>query len=332
MRDLKRRTMAVLSIAALFAACDDEENGTTGSGNDAGPPPAYDAGNVVPPDPVADGAAPPVVDSGAKADGEASAAPTVSASVGSTAWIRVADENVVADFFEDDTILRASDGAACVAYVRSLTKAFSAAGTLTVSTAGQLGGLPLPVLIDPGEADNEYFVPFELDGLLFPRAAGIVVQLEKPAFGAFPAMPVQSLKSPAFDKVTVTAPTVPDAGVGVNPTLPIKAGEPYTITWQVPASPPADQRVFVSVFSLFPPAGATHKADVFCSYALSTGQGVIPASLLTEVKSRVGANASGNIHIYAGSQKEVVAGSASYLIEVSRPDSTTIAESFAQLK
>ncbi len=63
---------------------------------------------------------------------------------------------------------------------------------------------------------------------------------------------------------------------------------------------------------------------IFCGFPLADGQATIPAALLKEVKTRVGAG-GGFIRIHAGDFKEFTGGGASYVIEVGHEDGTTFA-------
>ena len=297
-------------IALVCACTDDPSNeGTGGTTADSGAS-SPDAGMQ-----GVDGAA---NDSGASDSGtsgeDADAGPTITSAVGPTGFVRVFNDFIVGEFYEDDTIVRASNAPECVIHLRSGSKPASPAGTLTIGgpILGSDGGADQPVTVDADPAGaNIYFV----EGPIFPPDDALLVHVEGAGTFAFPAMPVQVLRPPPADLVAVTAPALDDAG-----TLGIPSTKPLQVTWTAPANAKADARMTFTFTGLDADVTASQGA-LYCSYPLASGQATIPANVLTELRTRVGGtNARGAIQVYAGGSKEFSANGASYFLATSRLD------------
>lgn len=253
-------------------------------------------------------------------DTGADAGPTMSTTVGYGGQIFVGADAVLASFYEDDSILHWSNAPGCVAFVRSPNKKVSAAGTLTVAgqVVGSDGGTDTNIVVDP-DPDNGYFY----FGPVYPAVDTITasVQLEglPPPFAALAA---DNYRPPREAAVPITAPAAPDASTPPG----ITASSPYTITWTAPTGGFVnDQQISVSLAVLGAAAVGSKNTQLFCTFPLNAGTGTIPANVLTEVKARGGAGAlDAQMHIYAGTAKEVKTGNGSYFVEVARADSTSL--------
>src|SRR5262249_33589914 len=144
--------------------------------------------------------------------------------------------------------------------------------------------------------------------------------VEKEGTDTFPAMGVQSLRSPLTAPITLTKPVAPDAGA----TLTVPVTQAFEVAWPVPGGTITEQRLFVS-FTEIDNAAHSKRAFLLCGYPLSQGQASIPANLLADLKSRLGSNGTGFLRVSTGGQKEATPSGASYVIEVTRPDTTNLA-------
>ncbi|MBX3262294.1 MAG: hypothetical protein KF782_21610 [Labilithrix sp.] len=243
--------------------------------------------------------------------------------------MKVRDGYIIARFLEDDTIVRASNAPDCVVHVRSATKSFSPAGSLTVGGAivGVDGGPEQAIVVDPDETQQYLYAPDPPpeSGGVFPPTETLIVQIEGSGALAFPLMPAQSLPSPAAGALTIAKPAVdPDSADPVG----IPTSEPFELVWTPPATPHADHRV---ILALEDATGeeSPRIASLHCSFPIAAGKGTVPANLLTELKSRIGGSGtpSALMQVVAGGYKEFTGGGASYVIEVSRDDTGFVAVS-----
>jgi hypothetical protein len=316
-----RRTYQWLSLGVLVAAgitasaCgdDDDANTATNTTPDGGSTPQPDSGST-----GADGSAPvnPTdAGDGGKADagGDADAGPTVTSSFGPTGQIDVFNDGIFAYFWEDETILRASDSTECVAHFRSETKPLSPAGTVTIGgdIVNWSGGAQAPMVLTPSDGFNAYEY---YDSLVFPTDDEFApVQVEKTSTTVFPAIAVRDFQPPPSGQVTVTAPVKPASG-----DLIVPSGQDLTVAWTVPAKTTGLQLRFrygeIVVNGKW--------AHLFCTFPLAAGTGRVPASLLSAIRTRLGAAANGSIRVYAGGAAEIAVGNASYSVMVTRSDST----------
>lgn len=328
-RRLLTTALGVSCCAGLFLlACSSDEDtpggGSTTGGVDASPDsstnPGSDGGAKV------DSGQPPT-DSGSDMDvtvptdaGDAGldAGPTRTTEVKATGLIRVGDLYAQARFSEDDTIVRWSHAPQCLTIVRSATKPFSTAGTVTIG--GQIvnsdGGTTSVVELN---APDYYY-----DGVVLPLTSEFTVDIsEGPGNPAFPALPTQTIRPSAATPVTINGP-LPDAG---TMELPVEANKPLTFTWAVPTGDIAEQR-----FSLdlqFFPSGAdgSKNVEVFCDAALSTGTLTIPTELMNDAVAQTlpasGSGAGAALSLFAGGYKVVAIKEALYVITAATDPSTS---------
>jgi len=298
--------------AALLACGDDTEIPavTAAPGRDAATPPVDDA-SMTPPT---------TNDGGADANNAPDAGPTATRQLGATGRFQVPNDGIFVSFFEDDTIVRWSNAPGCVLHVRAESKPLSAAGVVTVGgpVVGTPGGLPAQVQLQADPATygtNQYIYP----NAVYAADGEPVVQIGSAEFApSFPLLPATALR-PFGGTVTVTAPAVPDGG-----TLLVPSTAPLAITWTPPTTTNvATQHFIVSLYTAGTALGAKSTL-LSCRYPLGSGSGAIPANVLADVKAYAAdPNATGSLAFTAGGYAEVATGSASYVIEVARNDSTT---------
>jgi hypothetical protein len=248
------------------------------------------------------------------------AGPTVTNTPGSTGEISVQPDIVVADFYEDDTIVHWSNAPNCVAFARGTNKKSGPAGTLKVGgeVVGKDGGadMEIEVSYDP---DMGYFFP----ATVFPPVDTYSVNVQTTQAVGFAPMPVEAFRPSREAPITLTAPAALDGGA--FPTIPSTA--PYTITWTAPTGGFVnDQVIIVSMVITGSSALTAKNLRLYCTFPLKDGTGTIPANVLSEIKTRGGGGASldGLMHIYSGGAKEVKLSTGSYFVEVARTDSTSI--------
>lgn len=309
--------MAVSIIAATVVACGDDDTTNDKPGGDAGNDSSTPRDSSVPDTSSSDsGGGTDASDAGVDAE----AGPTTTVTLSSAGRIQVFQDAIFGEFLEDQTIVRASNAPECVAHIGSKGKLFAKAGTLTVG--GQIvnsdGGPTQAIAVQPGPFVDDTGYTYEyfafLDGInIFPPDDSLTLQVQTGGTATVGAMPVQTLRPPPAAQVTVTAPAVPDGGV-----LNIPSTLPFNVTWTAPDAG-ADLRVFIGILEL---DSVQKRANIYCGYPLSAGKATVPANFLGEVRARLGVASQGKIHIWVGGQKEAVVGSDSFVIEVTRPDST----------
>jgi hypothetical protein len=309
----------VLAGATALACGDDDAGSATNVGVDAGGTPT-DSGTQ----PLPDGNVPPsstdagdagVSDAGGDAGSDADAAPTVTASIGPTGLIELADIGAIAFFYEDDTIVRASDSPECVGHLRSETKPSSPAGTITIGgdIVGANGGPATALEIAP-DSTNFYFGP----DLVFPADDALTLQVQMSATSVFPPLAVQTLKTPPAGTVVVSAPAKADAG-----DLDVPSDKDLAVAWTPPAST-TGQNLYFRFSDI---VGNGKRASISCHFPLAAGSGRVPASLLSYVRNWLGGEAVGLVLTQAAGANELAAGGASYVIFTARTDSTTLSYS-----
>ncbi len=289
--------------------------------------------------PDADTPSPPpvaVVDAGAS---------EVTAVVGQTGVIQIAADSVGAYFSEDDTIVRAVAAPECVAYLRSVTKPHSAAGTLTVTSdrVGQPGGPLEPLVMEPSsapDAHNAYSgypgpletwrddagIPnYEVQTPFFPQypdpRASTRVQLALSGSVVFPALAVTTLRSsPADIEVTEPSFSVEEVAAELAGLQPLVHGlsraEPLVVGWELLGSEPEAVVLWVSDLSVEATAGGLPvTAELYCRWPAAARRGVVPASLLGAIHARLGTGpANGNMTLVLGDGNEVATAGASYFM------------------
>jgi hypothetical protein len=236
--------------------------------------------------------------------------PKITSSSGSTGDVHVFNDYVTAAFHEDDTILRSDAAPDCLVHVRSETKPFSPAGTLTIGgpIVGSDGGTASIIEVTPDAVGY-----YEYVGSVFPATDDLLLQIEASSTVTFPAMSVQSLRLPPANPIVVTKPALPDSG-----NLAISSTEPLEIAWTVPSGAKPDLRVGVRFNEIN--GEGSKLATLYCSFPLSAGAGHVPADLLSAIKNQVGTTGTGLVEVHVGSQKEFSSKGASYVIAVLRPD------------
>ena len=251
--------------------------------------------------------------------------PPTTLTYGSTGRIEVAPDFIGGVFFADDRILRAAAHPECVVHLESAEKAFTRAGTLTVSSelVGMPGGPPLPIVINP-DARKEYWAFPDLALYNFPDGTNVQIQLA--GTSVMPALPVTTLRSPIYGTIDVTEPVPPGEGV-----LQISSSAPLTVQWNVPTTDggpdAAAQRLTLRLFALSP----VRWAQLYCSWPLSAGQGAVPAVLLSELREQLewaGALDS-VVDLFTGEFAEVTTATSSYVLYVTPEVATTFPRSFS---
>ena len=222
--------------------------------------------------------------------------------------IQVFDDAAFAYFFEDDTILRASTRR--VRRLRPLeTKPASAAGDRLVAPTAPI----LAIRVEPDEFN--FYGAFDP---VFPPDAELDVTLEMNATSVFPAIGVQTLRTPPVGTVAVSQPSAPATG-----NLSVPSDRDFVFTWTVPATTDGlrMQLHFADITST-----SGRRAQISCAYPLAAGTGRIPASLLAAVKTQLGNGGEGFVYTFAGGGGELVVAGTSYVIFASRQDSTSLGQ------
>lgn len=305
-------------VGASSACSDDEASAPCPTPNDASFP-----------DALTD-AAPPATDSGVADTGPTDAGPTVSVTLGVTGDIKIGPDLLFAYFHQDDTIIRSSEEPGCVAFVRSLNKAYANALDLQVDGDffGQDGG-PAGVQTfgaDPTSNAYEYFLA--AGEAFYPNDVAVRVKLSKTADVVFPEIPVTTLRSSTLPLLTITEPTLPDG----SPKVTFSAAKDFEVKWTVPPSVDAGAAPSERVVVTLKQFGTITKAgELFCSFPIAAGKGRVPSSLLREFRKLMvpaaGAAITGGIlNISSGDQRELRIGEASYVVQTTRDDFGPAAE------
>ena len=264
------------------------------------------------------------------------AGPSVTSTLAATGTIELAPSLMLAYFRYDDTVVRTSAEPGCVLFVRTAYKPFANAGNLIVGGdfVGKDGGLATPGSYSTENAMGNAYEVFLSPEVFFPTAPAMRLQIEKADYEAFPAIALTTLRTPTTTPLQVKTPSVPDAGP-----LVLSAAKGLSISWSVPASedagslPPA--RVSVSLKGL---ATASLEADLRCGFPVASGGAVLPPSLLREIQRRlqpgsVGpAITGGFLSIGFGDQREIRSGDATYVVQVTRSESSSFVDVEATLE
>ena len=222
---------------------------------------------------------------------------TGAADPGRVGNIRIFQDAVLAWMQEGVTI--AHFPPACVVHQTVLETPYSDAGTLTVGgpIIGAEGAAAEPIV----PALN-YVGAYEYFGPTFPPTGEPVLEVSLSGLGAFPAMPVQTLTGPPSTAVSNTKPEPPGDGWDH---LRVPSDGPFRVRWTPPASANPDNRLFVGLRGFYDwDSTTTVIANVFCSYDLSAGQGVIPEDVLDYILREVGRNPCAYFHVGVGDQVE----------------------------
>jgi hypothetical protein len=298
-------------------------------GADASPEDASDD----PSGPSEDARVPDASDSGRLPDGDASAA-RLEVETGTSAYLRIFDGIVFGNVYLDDTIVRVVNGPECVAFVRSAIKCSIGIGTMTIGgdMVGRDGGPPAPVAINPDETPcppgPSYAHFLDAPPFFFRPTGNDRVLVDVAGLGGdVAALPVTTLRGTQFEQVTVTAPVPADAGA-----LAISTAADFVVRWTVPDGGSTTQKVFIGMRGV---ALGNRTAELACSFDFNSGQAVLPQSLLAALKTQLGGTGKVDIaafKVFAGDLRIVSARDTTYLIEVSRQESTTYTEGPATLE
>lgn len=255
--------------------------------------------------------------------------PTLTETAGPSGNILVFPDAAFGNFFGDTTILRASDSPACVGNIKA-GFFFSPVGEMTVTSDFLLAtGSPTATVSLEFDGSSYGFVggpPF-----VYPVGQSIHVGVQATGEGALPALPPTDLCSPAVDFLRVLAPVLPPSG-----DLVIRSNKDLTVVWKLPeegqrAEGCGEPRVVVDLFFI---AGAVLNGEIRCGFPLSARRGVIPASLLHEMRSRISpASPIGGalFRVAVGDQLEARSGTASYVVELGGGQSTNLGQVSATL-
>lgn len=245
--------------------------------------------------------------------------------------VSIFPDAVFGDFFASGAILRASDSTACVGRIRPIPEGKSLVGEMKVTSPFlALTGAPSATVILDQDVDNEYIFiggpPF-----VYPRDRRVSVSVETTGGSGLPALPKTELHSASFPFLEVLEPVIPPVGE-----LVIPSDQDFHVIWKPPvhgkgrsavgASSRSEARVVVSLWFI---AGFTLDGEIRCGFPVSAGRGVIPASLLREMRERISPDApipSAILNVFLGDQREVRPGGASYVIELGPFDNTTVGQ------
>lgn len=322
----------LLLLCATSACTSAGGSGSSGSASSSsGTPVVTDSPTL----PAAEGGAPAgcvtevdagVVDAGVEAGpaDSASPVPELVTTIGSTGFVQIYNEGLIASFFEDDQIVHSPASPECVEHIRSGTKASSAAGDIVLSgeNFGKDGGPPT-LTVTPDETFQYLAFP---ERPLFLRESSMTVQFEKGGVVAFPAIDAVTLHSPPPGTIQITTPVLPPDGQAVI----VKSDAPFEVRWPAPAAVP-HQKMLVSLYFV---TGPTRVGDIHCAFPLSDGVGAIPQRLLEDLKKRVGGTTGlgGRLRVLVGDQRAIEVSGASYVIELTAADSTNIIETPSELQ
>ncbi len=245
--------------------------------------------------------------------------------------ISIFPDAVFGDFYASGTILRASDSTACVGRIRPIPEPKALVGEMKVTSPYlALTGAPSATVILDQDVDNEY-VFFGGPPFVYPTDRSVSVRVETTGGSGLPALPPTELRSSPFPFLEVIKPVIPPVGE-----LVIPSDEDFRVLWKPPvhgknrsadgADWGREARVVVSLWFI---AGFTLDGEIRCGFPVSAGRGVIPESLLREMRERISPDApivSANLNVFLGDQREVRPGGASYVIELGPFDNTTVGQ------
>lgn len=297
---------------------------------DAGPDAAPDATPSLPDAAPQLDAAPDVVDAGPD-----TSAPTPVVDAGdrteeirSVGVIRVGRDFVVATFSEDDTVIRYAEAPNCILVVRSASKPYSPAGTVTVAgeVVGAPGGPDAGTMVGPGLDNRNLYV--QTGVLVTPPTADFTVDVSQGPFTpAFPELLPQTMR-PSLSVATVV--TSPDRDAG--PELAVPTDKALTITWTVPAGQTAEQS-FIFDLELIPSGQeGSRKPRLICDAPLAKGTLTIPAAALAEAKAVtlpfLLPAAYGSVGMFAGGYKVLDVKNATYILRAAAESPTDNSTTF----
>src|SRR5262249_14971381 len=127
-----------------------------------------------------------------------------------------------------------------------------------------------------------YFGPVGAPPFVFPVGQRVEVTVETTGSSVNPAMPLTRLHSADDSFIQVFTPVIPNSGV-----IEVDSTQPLEVTWQRPAGHPEEPEHNKLIVALWDIAGPSLVGEVRCGFDLAKGRGVIPMSLLHEVKVQV---------------------------------------------
>lgn len=254
---------------------------------------------------------------------------TITSRIGPTGFIEILEYGIFASFYEDDQIITASNAPNCVAWVRGSNKPISPAGdpfgqgpdiTASSSTYGFN-----PIQIEP---DSTNFYLF--GDSIFDATASATVQIETQGNVSVPRIPKLTLHSPGSGITKMITPVnipIPD---GVYEILVIDSDKDYEIAWE-PINPAPAKEMSASIFQIVASSvfGSSKLSQINCVFPYAAGQGKIPSSLLTEVRTRTlngqpaftSVDAIPGIQVWPGEARFINLRDANYFVYISRSDS-----------
>lgn len=311
---------------SALAGCSDDESGA--SGNDDG---KSDSSVNGAPDATANpDSSTPEKDSSTPGDAS-DAGPAVTEVLGSLGTVTIYPYAAFAEFYQDNTNIHTADSPNCFASTFSEGKRYASVDK--VSIGGDFVGdggftepveVPLTVLPDTGDYAYDYFAP---DGqFLYTTPAGgkLVVQIEGKDTLSIPDLAPTALQAPVLADLELTV-TDPPAPAG-DPPPPVVAqlSKGLTFKWdKTDVGTTVSQRVNVVLrtFRESDPTTngfATRSGNLYCSFPVADGQGVIPTSLLQAVADDIKAKKlMVTPDVSYGDSKEVVVGNASFYVMTS---------------
>jgi hypothetical protein len=182
-----------------------------------------------------------------------------------------------------------------------------------------------PIQIEP---DSTNFYLF--GDSIFNATASATVTLETQGNVSVPKIPTLTLQSPEPGVTQMINPVnIPDGNGGYK-ILDIDSGVDYQVAWE-PLNPAPAKDMAVSLFQIFASSsiGSSKLSQINCVFPYTAGQGSIPATLMTEVRTRTlnGQAASTlvdaipGIQVFPGEARIINLKDANYFVYITRSDS-----------
>lgn len=301
---------SLYAVIAVLTGCTDDDTPITPDTPTADAGPEKDSGTTPKPDattPVDAGndSGNSIPDAGNEPDADAGPQVTVTEELGSTGLVNVTESSIQGQFWPDDTFIQSSDAPECVAFVRSTGKGRARAGD-NIQVAGTTAD---------GTAPQTYIAPVVTNSLsqlyvyrylnfVYPAGSKSLIQVEKPmSFGAFAALPIQSLTSSPAAPLVVTKPALTELdGGGGYEKLEISKAADYELAWTAPDGTVADHQLSVEFF-LFTNVDTAKEGHLYCSYPLSAGTATVKKSILKAFGDQFPSADGGSLFMYPGGHK-----------------------------
>jgi hypothetical protein len=230
------------------------------------------------------------------------------------ATISVWDVGVNADFaLGGYTVFRSGETDDCVARMNA-SPPDTPAGTLTVNSPS----LGAPLVMEPNPTfSNGYLGIPNNPPFVFPVGQRVEVTVATTGSSTDPPLELTRLHSAEASYVNVLSPSIPSDGPNAG-IIVIDSTKPLEVTWQPPAGqqPGKPNKLVVSLWDV---VGPTVAGEVRCGFDLDRGWGVMPASLLHQIKTAVDpANPIqwAAFRVLVGDRVEYRGGGVSYVIEL----------------